>query len=358
MGDPGTLIGRLAAWRRFRVVVYLVLGLIAIEGAVAVGRDRWRAYDPDEYREKPRRCRRQERDFVFVGGSPVCEGLDPSALVGLNWHGQPLERGYNLGLSGATTSEIWHAVAHGLSAPPRLMVYGITASDLNDSRDEPHGPRVLMTASDVATWIRLRPQAASWCAKHFVRGRLHRAWSLYHFRNGLRLWTADQMESLIPGICTEAAEEGREGLRYAASLRNPDGFSPRPNFREGSLTHMKRLNRLPERFPFLEKYQLGGHLIYLHRLLDWAETNQVDLVLLDMPVSADLEELRFPEAFAAYRAALEQVERERGAPVLRATRSAVGLTDDDFADLIHLNQHGATRLSHWMRDRLSEEMTP
>ncbi len=353
--ECGTPSGR----ARFRVVLYLVLGLAAVDAAVAARSRVWRAYDPDEYREKPRACRSRANDLVIVGGSPVCEGLDTARLAGASWRGKTLETAYNLGLSGATTSEVWHAVAHGVGAPPRLLVYGITASDLNDGRDEPEGPRVLMTAGDVAVWLRLRPEAAEWCLRHYTRGRFNRAWSLFHFRNGIRLWAADCVERLRPGTCPEAAEEAREGLRYADALRRPDGYAPRPDFQAGSLVHMRAVGKVPERFPFLEKYRVGGHLRYLHRLLDWAEAGGVDVVLVDMPVSAELER-RFEAAFATYRATLAEVERTRGVTVLRASRAAVGLDDEDFADLIHLNARGADRLSDWVRGHLSEsrEGTP
>jgi hypothetical protein len=70
-----------------------------------------------------------------------------------------------------------------------------------------------------------------------------------------------------------------------------------------------------------------------------------------MPVSADLEKMHAP-AFALYRAALAEVERSRGVRVLRATRPAVGLGDDDFADPIHLNAAGAAKLSAWLRNEI------
>ncbi len=34
-------------------------------------------------------------------------------------------------------------------------MYGITASDINDARHEPHGPAALMTAGDWLRWVRL-----------------------------------------------------------------------------------------------------------------------------------------------------------------------------------------------------------
>jgi hypothetical protein len=341
-------------WRRYRVVIYLVLGLAAVDALVAANGRKLRAYDPDDYRVKLHECRRRPRDLVLVGGSPVSEGIDPAVLAGTPWRGRPLDDVFNLGLSGATTSEVWHAVRHGPAAPPRLLVYGITASDVNESRNEPHGPQSLMTAGDVAEWVRRRPNAAGWCLRQYAWGKLHRCWSLYSYRNALRLWAADRAEAVRPGMVPEAAEQAREGLLYTADLTRGDGFAPRTGFRHGSLARQKARHTAPENWSFLDKYALGGHLRYLDRILDWGEANGVPVVLVDMPVSEDLDEVIYPEAFAAYRAALAEVERRRRLTVLRATRQAVGLTDDDFADLIHLNTRGTARFSRWLREELGK----
>src|SRR5207245_5300760 len=112
---------------RYRVLLYVVAGLVAVDAGVGSQRKLWRRYEPDEYRVKPTECVSHGHAAVLIGGSPVCEGFDPSVLSGVSWHGQPLTDVYNLGLSGATTTEIWHAVRHGIGVPPRLLVYGITA---------------------------------------------------------------------------------------------------------------------------------------------------------------------------------------------------------------------------------------
>jgi hypothetical protein len=121
-------------------------------------------------------------------------------------------------------------------------------------------------------------------------------------------------------------------------------------FRTSTLTGLKAAGDFPP-FNFLDNYALGGHLRYLHQLLDWARTNDITLLLLDMPVSADLVR-QYPEVFAAYEQALAEVERTRGVSVLRASRQEVGLGDDEFADLIHLNATGTARLSAWLREHL------
>src|SRR5262249_6163329 len=162
--------------------------------------------------EKVRTCRQETVELVLVGGSPVAEGLDPSVLAGVCWQGQRLEHVYNLGLSGGTAMDFCHAVEHGLAVPPRLLVYRSAASGVDDDRDEPHGPAMLMDAGDIVRFVLARPQSAEWCIRQYARERLARLWQLYSHRNAIRLWTADEIEQLLPGACPEVAQEAREGL--------------------------------------------------------------------------------------------------------------------------------------------------
>ena len=337
---------------RYRVIIYFVLGLIAVEAVVASQAHLWQAYDPDDYAERLQGCRRERPELLVVGGSPVSEGIDPNVLAGLVWEGHPLERVYNLGLPGATTSEVWHAVEHGVRTPPKLLIYGITASDINDGRDEPHGPRSLMKPGDLPCWVRYRPHAIEWGLRQYVQGQLAHTWKLFYYRNGIRLWAADHLEQLTPGVCSDVAAEARDGLRYTQALRSNHGYAPRPEFQARSHTQRKATGMAEQRFPFLEKYRVGEHLSYLNHLLDWSTANGVDLVLVDMPVTADLEDRMHHDPYVCYHEALANFERTRGVRVVRATRDSVGLTDDDFADLIHLNASGSARFSAWLRGAL------
>jgi hypothetical protein len=341
-------------WVRYRLVLYLLLGLAGVDAAVARHRDLWRTYDPDDYRARVDNCRAHPCDLLLVGGSAVSEGIAPAFLAGLCRHGHTLARAYNLGLPGATIAEVWHGVRHGVTSPPRLLVYGMTASDLNDKRGEPHGARALMDLEDVALWCRLRPSAAGWCVGCFAKDRVARLWQLFYHANAIRLWAADRAESFWPGCCAAAAAEAREGLRYSGALAQADGYAPQPAGQNGRLDHLKARGELTFRAHTLENYQLGQYLRYLHRLLDWAARHGVEIVLVDMPVSADLEERLHPQAFARYRAALVEVERARCVAVLRASRQALGLTECHFADLVHLNVNGMVRLSTWLRQALAD----
>jgi hypothetical protein len=341
------------AWWRFRVFAFLLLGLAGVDALLATQRDRWRAYSPDDYREKRHLVGRAAPDLLLVGGSPVSEGLDPSAFDGLVWRGTAFERPFNYGLPGGTTTEFWHALKNGVRRPPRLLVYGITASDLNDRRQEPHGAYALMTGADLADWCRDRPRSAEWAARQFAQGKLSRSWQLFRYRNAVRLWAADAAERLWPGSFPETAAEARRNLAFSEALRRPGAFARAPGFLHGRYDVKKATGAELPPFDFFNRYRIdGGHLGCLHRLLDWSAGRGVEVVLVDMPVTADLEEKWYAAEFAQYRDKLAEIERARSLTVIRATREAVGLTDAHFADQIHLNADGSARLSAWLRDRL------
>jgi hypothetical protein len=90
----------------------------------------------------------------------------------------------------------------------------------------------------------------------------------------------------------------------------------------------------------------------LLRIRAWAEQQGAELVLMDMPVTADLE-AEHAAAFAVYRQLLRELEQKHGLCVLRGDRVAVGLDDYYFADQAHLNAAGSNSLSCWLRGALT-----
>lgn len=343
---------RVNFWKRNRTLVLFVLFLIAADTGIGQFADLWERHSPDDYAMKLRGCAREPRDLVFVGGSPVAEGIDPDRIAGVNWHGHPLRSVYALGLSGGTTSDFYHAIQHACPAPPKLLIYGITASDLNDSRNEPHGPYSLWTWGDLSRWVRERPEAREWGVRHFLFARLGQASNLFRYRHGIRMWAACEADERRPGCCPEAMREADELRERSDRLRTGNGYAPARGFSVGNYVAVKAAGLGPKTFPYLAHYRTGAHIQYLHHLIDWCEAHGVELILMDMPVTADLETIHAAE-FAEYRTRLAEVERERGIRVIRATRDAVGLTDNDFADLIHMNLNGARKFSDWVSGRLA-----
>jgi hypothetical protein len=351
MADPSPPPRR-RVWRYLRTPAYVLLALVGVDLLVLAFRDTWDRHSPDDYAARLDGCRRRPRDFVFVGGSAVSEGVDPDLIAGVRWRGEPLANGYALGLPGGTTSEFYHAVKHGCPTPPTLLVYGITASDLNDSRHEPHGPASLMSIGDVTAWATTRPDSREWVVRTFLRERASRAWSLYRYRHGIRMWAALQAEAVFPGCCPDAVREANELRGYADALCDGNGYAPAAGFVTRRYDVVKEVNAPLPPFTFLDRYKTGSHLTYLHRLIRWADDRGTALVLVDMPVTADLE-AKHTAAFAEYRRLLAEVE-SAGTPVIRANSDVVGITDAGFADTIHLNGVGAKKLTLWVRDRLED----
>lgn len=334
--------------RRNRTLVWFAALLAATDLLVGRFAAVWERHSPDDYAARVAACARERRDLVFVGGSPLAEGIDPDRVASVVRGGRELKSVYAVGLSGATTSDVYHAVLRACPAPPRVLVYGLTATDLNDARNEPHGPHSLMTWGDLAGWVRLRPESAEWATRHFVLSRAGRVSNLFRYRHGVRMWAACAAEAAFPGSTPETFREADELRERADALRTGSGYVPARGIAAGRYDAATA----PRRFPFLENYRTGSHLKYLHMLIDWCAAGGTELILLDVPVTADLE-ARYPAAFAEYRGRLTELERDRGVTVLRLTRAVAGLTDAEFGDVIHLNRAGAARLSDRVRADLA-----
>ncbi|MBN9519813.1 hypothetical protein J0H58_15030 [bacterium] len=338
--------------RRNRTPVTFAVLLVVTDATVGRFATVWDRHSPDDYAARVIACAREPRDLVFVGGSPLAEGIAPDRVAGVVRGGRELKSVYAVGLSGATTSDVYHAVLRACPAPPRVLVYGLTATDLNDARHEPHGPHSLMTWGDLAGWVRLRPESAEWVTRHFVQGRAGRVSNLFHYRHGIRMWAACEAEAVLPGSSPETVREADELRERAELLRTGSGYAPARGIAAGRYDAAKAAGFAPPGFPFLEKYRTGSHLKYLHKLIDWCAAGGTELILLDVPVTADLE-ARYAAAFAEYRGRLADLERDRGVRVMRVTRETAGLTDAAFGDVIHLNRAGAARLSDRVRTELA-----
>ncbi len=363
---PAARADRLAQWQSFRqppswlrwliacrVVVYFLIGLVALDLLIYHHRALWHAYDPHPYRERLDICRNQTWDLVVVGGSPAAYAINPLLLEGLPWQGRTLKRACNVALPLATAAEVYHITANGIRRRPRLLIYGICATEFKEDRVEPLGPMFLMNASDVVRWARLRPDAAPWCAGKFLQERWENLCAPMYYRTAVQRWAAEKLDDWFPGLCAETAEEAHKTVSDSVALYLNHGFQAQPATPERRLDLLKASGKPLQGWSFLENYAVSGYLVYLHALLDWAEARRVPVVLVELPTSADLER-KFPEAFAAFRARLREIERDRQVRVLRPTRAQLGLEERHYADIIHLNADGAAVLTAWLRRELAQ----
>jgi hypothetical protein len=234
------------------------------------------------------------------------------------------------------------------------LVYGIAITDLNDTRVEAMDPEDLMDGGDVVRWVRLRSGDAEWCLRHSLAERVSRCWSLYYYRHGIRLWAADHAERLWPGFCPDAALQASKGLENSQGLRCCLDFHPtRPVPDRLRYDLKKAAGQFPCRMGPMEDFRLGRYVRYLDAIIDWCRDHDTALVLVNVPVPADLESL-YPQPFNAYRELLADLPARRGVHVLTPTREEIGLSEADFDDMIHLNGDGTALFGAWLRRALSD----
>ncbi len=348
-GSPPNKLSSLA--RRLLPVLWVIIGLVAIDGIVVLFRDRWERHSPDDYVERIQGCAADPRDFVIIGGSPVSEGFDPDLIAGVRWGKTVLQNGYAVGLPGGTTTDFYYALKHSCPTPPKLVIYGLSCTDMNDSRNEPHGAYSILSWRDWFDCVQTRPDARGWVTRRFLEGQLRCGWAVYRYRHGIRMSLAATLDDHFPGSCPEAAREVRDNLRYSNALRDGHGYAPAPWFVNANYAQRKATNAGMAPFDFLDKYRTGSHLKYLDRLADLQPDWDMKLVLVDMPVTKDLE-TKYPAAVAEYQDRLREFVARRKVILLSADRDRLGLNDADFADVIHLNGGGAKKLSLWLRGQL------
>jgi hypothetical protein len=336
---------------RWRVVAGCVLALMLVEVAVRLAQPVWDTYSPDEYAERVQGCAKQHRDLVFVGGSPIAEGINPDHLGSIVWQGTQLNEIYSVGLSGGTTTDVYFGTRKACVLPPKVLVYGMTASDINDTRHEPHGVHSLLTWDDLHDWRTTRPDAGEWVTRHYAKDRAMGLWATARNAHAIRLWCAVQLDCVLSGSCPDTVAEAERQRQQHHDLTTKQGYVPTPWFASRQYDQMKAGGWEQPNFEYLARYKTGSHLKYLERLLDWAEANSVVVILVDMPTTADLQ-ARHPAEFAEYRVRVTEVCQRRSVSLLKANAAATGLTDAHFADLIHLNRAGSDKLSRWMGDEL------
>src|SRR5438034_960662 len=113
-----------------RVLIWFLAAFVAVEVAVAANAALWQTYDPNPYASRLSAYDRRGADLLVVGGSPAMCGFDPTILGGTSWHGEPLPRAFNLAVPLGTTTDVCHIVEFALRRRPKLIVYGVMATDL------------------------------------------------------------------------------------------------------------------------------------------------------------------------------------------------------------------------------------
>ncbi|MGL4422371.1 MAG: hypothetical protein ACRCZF_17000 [Gemmataceae bacterium] len=348
----------MARWRQRGLSSYFLrFGLLclALELGTRFSADHWRRYAPDDYSERITRMRTAPHEVLLLGGSPVSEGINPTLIgnIPIATGTAPATAIYSLGLPGGTTTDFELALRQAESSPPKLVIYGITASDFNEDRREPHGAWSIMTRHDLSRIWADEPAHRNWYAKQYAAARVSEASALYRHRNGIRLALADWCHPLD----APNRERAQSELARSRDFSTGNGFVPATGFLQGRYDIRKQTPECLPPFGFLNHYRIDLHARSLERIIAWCASHDAELVFVDMPVTADLQ-TEYAAAFATYRQEILEPLKARGFLVIDAHRRNVGLDDAGFADLIHLNRAGSDLFSPWLGRQLAERAVP
>ena len=153
----------------------------------------------------------------------------------------------------------------------------------------------MMTASDLKLAAVARPRSAAWYAWNFGSERAARIWQLYyHRREFVCVWRKPLSDS-CRAFPADAAE-ARRGITVSTALRTGNGFTGHPPVTPAvRLDAQKAAGQVPDSFLFMNRYRVGpAYMACLDRMLVRAARQNVPVLIVDMPVPADLDQRIYP----------------------------------------------------------------
>lgn len=276
-----------------------------------------------------------EGGVAFVGASQAGTDFVPTAFLARS---RAFRSAFNAWLVGAgmRTVDRWTREFVVPELQPKVVVVGVTSRELNDNLPEDTFRKYRISRAVVAqvdgspVLDRFRLRAERWSALIRLRDRLRTPVGLVRsLRDGRRAPTTED-----PGI-------GELGV---LADRVDQDFVAAP-------AHVER-----ERGA-LSRYRVGGvQTAALRNLIAALQDGGVAVVLVSLPTFEPFTVAMHPRGaadVARYRAALRDISRDAGVPLLDG-RDVGPFTRADFADPEHLNGRGASKLTRWVAAELDE----
>jgi len=261
-------------------------------------------------------------DCVFLGSSPVQDGLDP-AVFGADFGERTGRRPscFNLavpGLRAASTGMLAQVLLDDLD--PWLIVYGFSPRDFSLSAQGP--------ALHESAWLRHR---AGQCS--------------------LRGWIIDHSHFYRAFLGLRTAFQRNEGykLRRVPILR-PDGFLAIQRTVDDPVRQVAEARVARDRIGY------GGTdpeaVVELEKLLRRC-AGMARVAIVQMPVHPAMDDwLAELESYGTARQRVEELAAEFSVPLWRPPASVI--PESGWADPIHTNSTGAIPLSRWLADKVAE----
>jgi len=305
-------------------------------------------------------------DVVFLGSSRVRDGMVPEVFSGfLSKEWKRPARVYNLGLINAKAEEYLTIVRSHLPDPgPRLVVLGITGSEVVNVHDFQYASRFLWTLPDALDWLRRVPAAHFDVAhvEHFLENELCRGWYVFGHRDALREMLLDTLVSRF-GVPLPVAAGGTDNMGQNKKLRDyvlaADGYQAPPLTPQGSLARRiveaPQLLKIPERELEASPEMLeGARFTELREIAALLDARGSRLALVEMPVSPYLQERNPVLHGQVFRDRMEQLAQELGCVWVPMPPEETQLSNRTYGDVNHLTEVGAKRYTRLLFERLSE----
>ena len=269
-------------------------------------------------------------DVLVLGSSVTDAGVDPSLLDAL----APTERGTFNGSLGAGTLEMVAVAARELWLPalkPKVVVLGVVSRDLNAN-----DPNQAETQQRFFDGMQVEALVGTENLAERLDRTLADTFALWRHRASLRSFTALRGEA-PPGWSSALSEDDGQYRLFAEQEYEPT---------EALFDFIKEGP--------LADWAIGqANLDAIRDIVKAAQGVGARVLLVDMPTHEDYVGLhpRGVSDVARYRAALQELADELEVPLMRSD----GFGDEDFADVVHLNEHGAEHLTEEVAEELVDE---
>jgi len=270
-------------------------------------------------------------DVLFVGNSAMQNGLNPEVFDSARSHNHESEPGsFNAAIEGFPPSAMLMFLKIYLRySSPKTIFYGLLPVDLNDNNP---------WAREATDKVKHSPLVQAEC-KCSLRGHLIEALLeysyLYRYREVLyRMLITGGQPPKVPPIAFD-----KRG--YHSAMRRLSDISAED--REQFYNNAAVVGYSPE----------GAELESLQELITFVNDNDIDLILVNMPLADDFyNNFDSPKHYQSYLTIINDIASEFGIPVidLENLPSPVGFEDQHFSDFTHLNRLGADKLSRLLAE--------
>lgn len=184
-----------------------------------------------------------------------------------------------------------------------------------------------------------QPHMAVWALRYriYMDCDIHSRFSTYNFEVLHPKWVKDRLTSTINPLYDACDVQGW-GTTARRETR-PSNWNNGLRRAEGNTYHNEELLLLNEDF--------------LRKIFDFCGERGVRVLLLNTPVTAEFRKHQDPRQVAKNKQLLHRLRCDYPYIEYLDLEADPRFTDDDFYDSDHLNQYGATKLTHILKDHIA-----